>query len=283
MIVPTFAKVDETKKLLDSIQNSIKKDYLVLLIDDHPEKLTFRAINQNNQIKVLPSKKELWWVGSINLGIETLFNSYDLQDEDIVVFANSDVQIEKNSFDILYREIQKDKNQLIHPRTFDQENTEVSSGANIISLFPYITKHPKDFKKDKEVIDMGTARFLMMSGSVLNKVGYINQKLIQYGGDNDFTLSAKRFHNINTYILRDAICRLDDSLTGIKNHNIQNLKELYNSFSSVRSPNNIKYRYELFKRFFGKIGAFFITGSLSINTIVKFVIRKNKFINYKNN
>ena len=51
--------------------------------------------------RLLPSKKELWWVGSINLGIEILFNSYDLQDEDIIVFANSDVQIEKNSLIII--------------------------------------------------------------------------------------------------------------------------------------------------------------------------------------
>ena len=246
------------------------------MIDDHPEKITLSAIKQNNQVKVLPSKKELWWVGSINLGIEILFNSYDLQDEDIIVFANSDVQIEKNSFDILYSEMQKDKNQLVHPRTFDQENVEVSSGANIVTFFPYITRHPKDFKKYKEIIDMGTARFLMMSGGVLSQVGYINQDLVQYGGDNDFTLSAKRFHNINTYILRDAICRLDDSLTGIKNHNIQDIKELYKSFFSIKSPNNIKYRYELFKRFFGKAGAFFITASMSFNTIIKFIIRKKQ-------
>ena len=59
IIVPTFAKVDETKKLLDSIQKSIEKEYLVLLIDDHPEKITLSAIKQNNQVKVLPSKKEL--------------------------------------------------------------------------------------------------------------------------------------------------------------------------------------------------------------------------------
>ena len=46
---------------------------------------------------------------------------------------------------------------------------------------------------------MGTGRFLMMSGSVLKKVGFINQNLAQYGGDNDFTLSAKRFRN-NLYL-----------------------------------------------------------------------------------
>ena len=79
---------------------------------------------------------------------------------------------------------------------------------------------------------------------------------------------------INSYILRDAKCMLEDSLTGIKNHNIQNTKKLYKSFFSIRSPNNIKYRYILFKKFFGKLTAFFITLSLSLNTIVKFMIRK---------
>jgi GT2 family glycosyltransferase len=274
IIVPTFSRVEETNKLLSSIQNSIKKEYLVLIIDDHPQKVTFNAIKNNNRVEVLLSEKELWWVGSVNLGIKFLFDKYNLQDEDIVVFANNDVQIDKGCFDILEQEMQKNKNQIVHPRTFDQDEVEVSSGAKILTFFPYITRHPKDFKKGKEIIDMGTARFLMMSGSVLNKVGYINQDLVQYGGDNDFTLSAKRFHDIDTYIIRDAICRLDDTQTGIKNHNIPSLKELYRSFFSIKSPNNIKYRYIFFKNFFGKVGAFFITGSLFLNTVVKFMIRK---------
>jgi GT2 family glycosyltransferase len=273
IIVPTFGGVEETNKLLNSLQKSIDAKYLVLIVDDHPQKVTFNAIEQNNQVKVLLSDKELWWVGSINLGIQVLFDAYDLKDSDIIVFANNDVQIEKNSFNILEYAIQKDKNQIVHPRTFDKEQVEVSSGAKIITFFPYVTRHPKNFKKEKETIDMGTARFLMMSGSVLNKVGYINQNLVQYGGDNDFTLGANRFHNINTYILRDAFCSLDNSQTGIKNHNIQNIRELYKSFYSIKSPNNIKYRYRLFKRFFGKIIAILITMSMTFNTIIKFIFR----------
>ena len=92
--------------------------------------------------------------------------------------------------------------------------------------FLYKLLTSKDSFIRKKIIDMGTARFLMMRGSVLLKVGFINQKLLQYGGDNDFTLSANRLHKINTYILRDAICRLDDTKTGIKNHNIISTKEL---------------------------------------------------------
>ena len=92
IIVPTFSRVEETNKLLSSIQNSIKKEYLVLIIDDHPQKVTFNAIKNNNRVEVLLSEKELWWVGSVNLGIKFLFDKYNLQDEDIVVFANNDVR-----------------------------------------------------------------------------------------------------------------------------------------------------------------------------------------------
>jgi GT2 family glycosyltransferase len=274
IIVPTFARVEETKNFLSSLQRSIEKKYLVILIDDHPEKVTLKAIQQNNNINVITSDKELWWVGSINLGIKLVFKKYKLKDEDIVIFANNDIQIGKESFDILEQEIQKNKNQIVHPRTFDQDNVEVSSGSKIFTFFPYITRHPKKFKKNKENIDMGCARFLMMSGRVLSKIGYINHNLVQYGGDNDFTLSAKRYHDINTYILRDAFCLLEDNVTGIKNHNIKNIKQLYKSFFSIKSPNNFKYRYILFKKFFGRFKAFLITMSMSINTVIKFFIKR---------
>ena len=273
ILVPTFARIKETKKFLDSIYKSINKDYLIIIIDDHPEKVTFKNIQQNKHVRVIPSEKEIWWVGSVNLGIQILFDKCDLKDEDIVVFANNDVQIDKNSFNLLYNELKRDNNQIVHPRTFDQDGLEVSSGAKILTLFPYITNHPKNFLKEKKSIDMGTARFLMMRASVLKQIGYVNKNLVQYGGDNDFTYTAKRIHNINTYILRDAVCRLDDTSTGIKNHNIQNIKDLYRSFFSIKSPNNIKYRYRLFEKFYGNIGAFFITLSISFNTIIKFIIR----------
>tara|TARA_B100000212_G_scaffold340507_1_gene321263 strand:+ start:912 stop:1745 length:834 start_codon:yes stop_codon:yes gene_type:complete len=273
IVVPTFAGVQETKKMLISLEKNIKKDYKVLIVDDHPENVTFSAIS-SNKVEVFTPKEELWWVGSVNLGIKLLLEKFNLHDEDTVVIANNDVQIKKNCFEILHQEIQKNKYSIVHPRTFDYDLIEVSSGAKVISFFPYITKHPKSFKKYKEIIDMGTARFLMMSGFVLKKVGYINKNLVQYGGDNYFTLSAQRFHNINTYILRDATCIVDKRQTGIKIDNIQNIKELYQSFFSIKSPNNIKFRYRLFEDFFGMTGAFFITLSITLNTITKFIFRK---------
>ncbi len=274
IIVPTFARIEETRNFLKSIHESIEQNYLVLIVDDHPDKIIYKGIEENKNLKILTPEEELWWVGSINLGIETLFNEYNLKDEDIVVFANNDMLIDKNNFDILYEALDKDKNQIVHPRTFDQNNMEVSSGAKILSLFPYITKHPKNFSEAKIDIDMGTARFLCMTATTLKKVGFINKALVQYLGDNDFTYKAKRKYNINTYILRDAICTLDDTQTGMKNTNIKNIKELWQSFFSIKSPNNIKYRYRFFKSHFNLLFSFFITLSMTLNTLAKFITRK---------
>ena len=61
IIVPTFNRIEDTKEFLDSINRSVLNKYLVLLIDDHQSKITFNSIKNN--VEVLPSKKELWWVG----------------------------------------------------------------------------------------------------------------------------------------------------------------------------------------------------------------------------
>lgn len=274
LIVPTFGRIEDTKNFLSSIKDSIKKDYLVLLIDDHPHKPTLNYFENQKNVIVLDSEEELWWVGSINLGINFLHNNYNLTSDDVVIFANNDVILEEKCFEILETEITKNKHQIVHPRTFNQDGYEVSSGSKILSLFPYITWHPTNLTKFNQNIDMGNARFLMMSACVLNKVKNINKNLVQYGGDNDFTLSAKRFHGINTYLIRDAICKLNDTQTGVKNHNMTTFKHLFQSFFILKSPNNIKYRFIFFKKFFGNFGSFFITASLTINTILKFLFKK---------
>jgi len=225
IILPTYTRVDHTKNFLNSISNAVDKEYLVLIIDDHPNNVTFKSLEKTKNINILTPEKELWWVGSINIGIATLLNAYNLQENDIVIFANNDVEIDKNSFNILYTEIENNNKQIVHPRTLDQDNREVSSGTLILSYFPYISSHPKKIKEEKRLIDMATARFLMMSGKTLKKVGFINQELLQYLGDNDFSLKAKRLHNINTFIIRDSVCRLDDMHTGIKNNNIKKSKK----------------------------------------------------------
>ena len=52
-----------------------------------------------------------------------------------------DVVIDRNCFELLYSELEKKPMQMLHPRTFDQDNKEVSSGAKILNLGSRQLKH----------------------------------------------------------------------------------------------------------------------------------------------
>ena len=62
ILVPTFARINETKRFLLSLNKSINQDYLAIIVDDHPEKITLKNIKQSSSLKVISSEKELWWV-----------------------------------------------------------------------------------------------------------------------------------------------------------------------------------------------------------------------------
>ena len=271
ILLPTYARVEETKSFIESIYDSINENFMIIIIDDHPENITYRSLRKDINIKIYKPEKELWWVGSINKGIKVLLEDIKILDDDIIIFANNDVIINKKCFLEIINILDEDEIQIVHPRTLDYENNELSSGTKIYSFFPYITMHPKNFVAKKYQIDTGTARFLSFKGIVLKKVGYINNNLLQYGGDNDFTLRATKLFDIKCYILRDAFCRLNDNDTGMKSYNIVTIKELLSSFKSIKSPNNIYFRYEQYRNVYNGFYAFFIVVSLTLNSFLKFI------------
>lgn len=274
LVIPTFGNIEHSKNFIDSFAG-LDLGYKIILTDDHPDLPTCKAFSGLGNVEVLVSKEPLWWVGSINLGVDYLLNNIKIEDNDIVVFANNDVKIDRNSITKLYEIVSKDRSSIFHPRTFDENSKEVSSGAKILSLFPYVTMHPVgNSSKDYEEIDMGTARFLIFSAKILKKVGSIDADLVQYGGDNYFTLKARKKFNIKTYIVKDAVCSVDNNVTGEKLINIKTFKKLFKSFRSVKSPNNIYYKHQLFKPFYGRFLSFFIVLSMAVNTIFKFIIIK---------
>ena len=278
IIVPTYGRVESTNEFVKSMELAIYEKYLVVLIDNHPQRATFNRFKTETYIECIIPEAEEWWVGSINYGMDHIMNTYKIQNSDIVIFANNDITISPQSMAVLFSEYKGDNSQILHPRTFNQNGIEVSSGAKIASLFPYITIHPKDFPQNKYKIEMGTARFMLMSAKTMMSVGKINEKLVQYLGDNDFTLRAKYKNSINTYIMRDAYCILDDSSTGLKSDNISTINELYTSFFTIKSPNNIKYRYILFRGHYNFILALLITISMTFNVLVKYLLVRIKLL-----
>lgn len=116
-----------------------------------------------------------------------------------------------------------------------------------------------------------------MSGMVARTVGYVNERLLQYQGDNYFTYCAARTYRIPSYIVRDSFCYLDDVGTGLKNTNITGLRQLFSSFASERSSNNILYRYRFLRSFWSPPSSALILLSMTLNSVLRYLYRFPRF------
>jgi GT2 family glycosyltransferase len=275
ILLPVFKRVLKTEKFVKSIIkiNNHHKIKVVFIDDDSDvENIKYFSNKNIDFIDFIQGNGSLWWGGSINFGIHHLFTNYDIQTDDICIFANNDVEIDIENFNILLSNMEK--YDLVHPRTFDHNLYEVSSGSKIISWFPFITKHPTGIIVNT-TIDLGTARFLCMKSIVLKKLKGINPDLPQYIGDNDFTLRAKELGYF-TYIIHNANCYLDDSETGLKNVNITKFRDVLNSLTSIKSANNLKHKLIFLKSHHNIVFSYLILISMVINIFSKYFIKKIK-------
>ncbi|MBN1797216.1 MAG: glycosyltransferase family 2 protein [Spirochaetales bacterium] len=274
IILPTHKKVSTTKLFLQSIRHNLKEKYHIILIDDDKARESSKAFAAYENLTIIKGDGNLWWGGAVNAGIDYLLINLDPKPHDICIFANNDVQITPTTYNKITSALKQNANALYHPRVFDQQGQEKSAGSKVIMWFPYISKHPRDFKSRYARIHLATARFLCFTVQTLKKIGKISKNLPHYGGDNDFSLRAGRF-GIPTFIIRDAVCLLDDRETGLSSSNIMSLSDLWRSLISTRSSNNLKYRYRFVLNFFhNHFVSIMIVISMTFTICLKFIRNK---------
>ncbi len=268
IIVPTFGRVEHTRKFLDSVRSRFS-DLHVVITDDHPDLPSQAAFADEPDCTVLTSDTPLWWVGSINAGLAHVLKRCD--DTDIVIFANNDVQLaDGGAYDQIIGSLQTTPDRIFVPVTEDSNGHAISSGCQLKSLFPYYTCHPRNPLQDTE-IDFATARFLITSGKVARIVGQINPKLVQYHGDYYFSKKAQDY-GVRTYITPRIKCVVDDDETGLKNVNILTFSDFLKSLTSIRSANNIRYRYFLFRSFYSPLVSALVTAQMTVISFARYFI-----------
>ena len=238
-----------------------------------------KALNDKIKIKRVLGNGNLWWGGSINKGISYIRKNHNLNINDNIIFANNDVLLnDKNTIHKIINILNSNPKYVIHPLVQEvNSKTPISSGANIISWFPFLTKHVKQTRKKYLDVDVMTARLLCFKMSLLNEIHGISKNLPHYNGDYDFALNAKKKGYI-PLIYSGIILSLDDSQTGTKNYNTSSFKNMFNSFFTIKSPNNLKYKFYFMRNHKPFALSLLITINTIINTLVKttYYLIKNK-------
>ena len=275
ILVPVFKRLEKTLIFLKSAQSAINTPYKVIICDDSPDLEHYKHFLGNEYVSITKGNGNLYWGGGVNACIDYLHSHFSVSESDIIIFANNDIVISENMFSRLLTELESNPGAIFHPRLINEKGNVISSGSRVISWFPFLTQHENSRPEKLIKVDLASARFLMFSEKTLAILKNINPAIPHYGGDNDFTLRAKK-KGIYTYIVTDAICHVDESHTGEKIGNVNNFYQLLKSFFSLKSPNSIKYRYAFISSHFNPLFSALIVFSMTIKSIAGYLLRKSR-------
>ena len=264
IIVPVHRKVVPTRTFIECVRRHLP-DATVIVIDDDAGRSCTRAFRGEHGVIVLPGDGSLWWGGAINRGIDWLAAEVKLKDDDLVILANNDVTFDSPLVAALLPHLRN--RTICHPDVVDTTGRSIGAGRRLVSWIPYVTRRP-DRRRRTCRIDLATARFLCMTWATLCAVGRIHPLLPQYQGDNEFSLRARRM-GISTVQVNGIHCTVDESATGAKNTNLIAFGEFLRSLTSIRSANNLLYRYRFAAANVGPVLAVPVVASMTANSLAK--------------
>jgi N-acetylglucosaminyl-diphospho-decaprenol L-rhamnosyltransferase len=275
ILIPVFKRLEHTINFIESCKQYITESKTFVIIDDSPEFEHFFHFKNNKDIIVLKGTGNLWWGGSINLGMEYLF-SMNLPEKTIIIWANNDTIIDKSLYEEQKKYLELNPTAFFHPRVFDISNKkEVKDCGNLKSWAPLRCNYIIYQKKELASCNLVSARFLMSYLKNFKKVGLIAKNLPHYNGDWDYSLRAEKV-GLTTYLVKDAICYVDFSPTGIKyEEKISFLKFLDGLFFNIKSPQNIRYKYQLYRNYKSSAVSTIFTFIEFLKTIIKWFYLKH--------
>jgi GT2 family glycosyltransferase len=264
IIVPVHRKVAATATFIACVRRHVPSATVVVVDDDADGSCT-RAFRGERGVVVLPGDGSLWWGGAVNRAIGWLADEARPRDDDLVVFANNDVTFDTPILEKLLPFV--DSRRIAHPDVVDTAGRRIGAGRRLASWFPYVTRGPA-CRSEVSRIDLATARFLCMTWSVLCRVGPIHRLLPHYQGDNEFSLRAIR-KGVRTVQVNGVRCVVDETATGAKNSNLDSIGGFLRSLTSIRSANNLLYRYRFAMANVGPALAVPVVASMTFNSLVK--------------
>ncbi len=271
VILPVYKRVELTKRFLESVRNTGCAVTFVICDDEPIAFSNFSEFGDDADVIALKTSGDTWWCKTVSIGIDYLLKNKSNSEfnSSVVIIANNDVTVNDDIFDIL-EHLDLDDNDIIHPETkILGSDTFVSSGCNVISWLPYITKHPKRLQC-KTKVDMLTARFLCMKGEVILNIGNINTQLLQYHGDTEFTLRASKKGYSCSIIPGHAVFLDDNDGSAIHQRSVKRyFKEMFDDTKS----NSIRQKFILLRTMKNGVLSSAIVLSMVINGLLKTVIR----------
>lgn len=197
VVIPCHNGWKYTRECLASV---LKSDYTrvkVILVDDGSTDATAeQAAEEFPSVQVIRGDGNLWWTGSMNVGIREGLNN----GADYILVLNNDVVISENTIGVLVRCAETHPHAIIGSLIFDRSRPDLIWGAGGDLKWPWpgevqlgIGQQDKGqfngLREVKWTQGMGT----LIRKEILLKLNlYDARKMPQYSSDGDFCLRARK-------------------------------------------------------------------------------------------
>jgi GT2 family glycosyltransferase len=289
IVIPTFNRSGLLKSLLKSIEALDKLDQLsieVIVVNDGSKDNTNEMLHlEFSNVHIIHGNGNWWWTKCINEGMNFAFAN----GANLVLWINDDNELPQNYIIELinaYRSIPEhsilgsasvsiDTPRRIDTAGYSRHNKIFNK---LFSYWPIGSEITADFTGILPTISL-SGRGTLIPNSVFNQLGLLDEKLIQYGSDDDYIMRAVKKH-IPVYISLDAQVLNHSNLTS-KERNVtsQSLIDFLHSFLNPYSANSLKKHWRIYTKHCISILAPFYIAYIFSTDLLKFLMRKYVMVN----
>ena len=249
-IIPTFNRKEHLRNVLVDLYNQIlnnSKIEIIAIVDGSSDGTLEMLKGEYPEVHIIQGTGNWWYTKCINEGIkyaQSLKAYYFLTLNDDIRFDSCYI---KNLLEVIYKEgedciVGSVSYTLSEPHriTFGGIKKIIKWRMKEINYYRKFTKiKPNMLSGYKPTVNL-SGRGVLFPIRLIEKIGYYDEKLVQYGSDTDFTYRAYKA-GIKTFVSYDARIFENEKLTGKgMAYNNPLLSEFIKSYFNRYSNNSIK-------------------------------------------
>jgi len=263
IVIPVFNRLNFTIECINSINQQSYKHFKIIIVDHGSTDGSYKYLSDHYpEIIILTGENNLWWAGATNLGVKKALELSILA-EDFILTLNNDLVVNNNYLQELLNIFKKEKPCIVGSATVNiNEDSKVEFAGIKWNRITAKYSKPKEFKENyKDLIsnnliiesDLLPGRGTLIPIIVFKLIGLYDEKNFpHYAADDDFSLRSRR-KGYRLLVSTKAVVKshVEESGLEVKNRNFEQKKtlaQLYESFTSIKSGNNLKIRYNWAKK-----------------------------------
>lgn len=284
IIVTVFSEWRQLGRCLEALEESIDKDFNVLLVDHGPLSRQKELAKQKYpRVTTIHANASLWWAGATNVGIRRAIDN----GASLIMLLNSDCYIAPNTISALRAHHKATGgNAVIAPIQLDADSGRVVWAGSKERLWLGFPTAPDKATRVSPGLSrtklIGGGRGVLIPVSIFMKVGELDESNFpHYYADHDFYFRCRKF-GVPLLVANDTLVLVDaEKTTSASKYGSLSIRGFLKTLTDTRSHRNIRATTALFKRHYPIKGLYIIGVTLNVARytalfVLKWLLRQVK-------